>query len=238
MTTASISAGRGSDSRRIGASIPASAQLPPSSPRATPSHVAPASSAARATSTAPCPYPSAFTTAHTCAEQPRRRALERCADRFERSRPSSAARGPPGWGQGDDGPEEVPSGTMPSSCPRRPPRAGGKVATVHDRCKPSPPCRRTHRDGLVVHDLTDRRTDRLAQLLEVPLRWGARCRPPKRAVTVRSAAGILHDEVLVLENIPTTRPSSTTGAVHPRLDQSARVAPPARRARTRRHRWS
>src|SRR6266545_2547082 len=62
-TTAAAASGGGSDSTRTGASIPTARSSAPSSTSATPSHAAPASRAARATGTAPWPYPSAFTTA-------------------------------------------------------------------------------------------------------------------------------------------------------------------------------
>ena len=51
----------------MGAAIPAARSSLASRTWATASHAAPASTAARATGTAPCPYPSAFTTAHTWA---------------------------------------------------------------------------------------------------------------------------------------------------------------------------
>src|SRR6266536_1212817 len=66
-TTAAAASGGGSDSTRTGASIPAARSSAPSSTSATPSHAAPASTAARATGTAPWPYPSAFTTAMRAA---------------------------------------------------------------------------------------------------------------------------------------------------------------------------
>ena len=53
--TASAAAGTGSDSTRIGASMPASRRCTPSSTSATASHVAPASIAARPTGTDPWP---------------------------------------------------------------------------------------------------------------------------------------------------------------------------------------
>src|SRR5689334_12372316 len=49
------------------AAMPSSRSSSPSSTKATPSQVAPASSAARATGTAPWPYASALTTANNCA---------------------------------------------------------------------------------------------------------------------------------------------------------------------------
>jgi hypothetical protein len=62
--TISLAASAGdSINSTIGASIPASRSRTPSSTRATPSLVAPASSAARATSTSPWPYAFALTTA-------------------------------------------------------------------------------------------------------------------------------------------------------------------------------
>ena len=54
-TTTGAEPAGGSDSTRIGASIPAARRAVPSSTSATPSHEAPASRAARATGTAPCP---------------------------------------------------------------------------------------------------------------------------------------------------------------------------------------
>src|SRR5664280_3639675 len=59
----------GSDRSRIGTSIPTSRRSAPSSTRATASHSAPPASAALAMGTAPCPYPSALTTAQS-AEEP------------------------------------------------------------------------------------------------------------------------------------------------------------------------
>src|SRR6185503_20263854 len=63
----------GSESTRMGASMPASRSSTPSSTSATPSAAAPASIAARATGTAPWPYASAFTTAITAAGATRSR---------------------------------------------------------------------------------------------------------------------------------------------------------------------
>ena len=54
-TTSAISSGRGSDSTRIGAVIPASRSSAASSTRATASQVAPAPTAAAATAGAPWP---------------------------------------------------------------------------------------------------------------------------------------------------------------------------------------
>ncbi len=68
-STVSAAPAGASDSKSTGASIPASRSCTPSSTSATPSHDAPASSAARATGTAPCPYPFAFTTASTARER-------------------------------------------------------------------------------------------------------------------------------------------------------------------------
>ncbi len=70
-TTSASLPGGGSESKRIGASMPASRRTTASSTSATASQSAPAPSAARATGTEPCPYASAFTTAHAnvvCAQ--------------------------------------------------------------------------------------------------------------------------------------------------------------------------
>src|SRR5438270_14017926 len=83
-TTSSMASWGGSESTRIGASMPASRSSTPSSTSATPSHVAPPSRAARATGTAPCPYPLALTTAHSWpgrARASRRETLWRTAPR-------------------------------------------------------------------------------------------------------------------------------------------------------------
>ncbi len=67
-TTSSISFGLGSESIRIGASIPSLRRTPASSTKATASQVAPEAKTCLATSTAPCPYPSALTTAQSSTE--------------------------------------------------------------------------------------------------------------------------------------------------------------------------
>src|SRR5665213_2405436 len=64
-SASSMAATGGSDSKRIGTSMPASRSTTPSSTRATASQPAPPASAALASVRAPCPYPSAFTTAHS-----------------------------------------------------------------------------------------------------------------------------------------------------------------------------
>src|SRR6476646_6206392 len=71
--TDSAASATGTDKTRIGASIFASRNCAPSSTSATASDDAPASIAARPIATAPCPYPSAFTTAQTLAGATRAR---------------------------------------------------------------------------------------------------------------------------------------------------------------------
>ncbi len=62
-----MASGGGSDKTSTGAMTAASRSSMPSSGVATANQVAPPSSAARATATAPWPYPSALTTAHRAA---------------------------------------------------------------------------------------------------------------------------------------------------------------------------
>ena len=74
-------------STRIGASMPDSRSSTPSATSATQSPAAPPASAARATATAPCPYPSAFTTAQTAVGATASRNSRDVVARSPRDRP-------------------------------------------------------------------------------------------------------------------------------------------------------